>query len=150
MDEVKQEADAFLKTLLGILDEDAAFEIEAEGEDGLYVNLIGGPFALPEERPILSALEHLLRGALHRKTGIEVDVVLDANGAIKRRRAELVRFALDKAEDAIREHRKIRLNPMPSHERRTIHMALSKYPGVRTYSMGTGDHRRVVLEPDES
>lgn len=150
MDEAKREAEEFLKALLGILEEEASFEVEAEGDDGLYVNLTGGLFALPEERPVLAALEHLLRGALHRKTGKDVEIILDANGAVKRRRAELIRFALAKAEDVVRERKRIRLNAMPAHERRTVHMALANYPGVRTYSVGSGDGRRVVLEPDEA
>ncbi len=146
-DEIRKEAEAFLLAVFGILEEDVSIEIEPEGDDGLYVNLVGNAFALPEERLILAALEHLLRGALHRKTGTDLEVVLDANGAVKRRRAELIGFALSKAEEVVREKKRIRLNAMPAHERRMIHVTLANYPGVKTYSIGAGDHRRVVMEP---
>ncbi len=146
-DDVRREAEAFLRTVFGILEEEVSLEIEAEGEDALYVNVVGNAFALPEERPALTALEHLLRGAIHRATGEDVEVTLDANGAVKRRRAELIGFALSKAEEVVRERKRVRLNAMPAHERRMVHVTLADYPGVRTYSIGAGDHRRVVMEP---
>jgi len=149
-DEARKEAETFLRGVFGILEEDVAIEIEADGEDGLYVNLVGNVFALPEERPELVALEHLLRGVLYRATGSDLEVVLDANGSVKRRRAELIGFALSKAEEVVRERKRIRLNAMPAHERRIIHVALADYPGVKTYSIGAGEHRRVVMEPPAS
>lgn len=149
MADLKAEVEAYLEHLLEILEEDVAFEID-EDPDGLYVNLVGSMFSLPEERPILMALEHLLRGALRRKTGQDVEIVLDVNGAVKRRRAELIRFALSTAESVVREHKRVRLNALPAHERRTIHVTLSNFPGVRTFSVGDGEGRRVVIEPDDS
>ena len=149
MDELKHEAEVFVRRLLELLEDDATFEIEEDGEDGLYVNLVGNLFSLPEERPVLTALEHLLRGALRRAEGKEIEVVVDANGAVKRRRAELIRFALSKAEEVVREKKTVRLNAMPAHERRTVHVALANFPGVKTYSVGSGEGRRVVMEPEE-
>jgi spoIIIJ-associated protein len=146
-DDARKEAEAFLRDAFGLLEEEVHLEIESEGDEGLYINLAGNVFALPEERPVLNALEHLLRAVLHRTTGEEFDVVLDANGAVKRRRAELIGFALSKAEEVVRERKRVRLNAMPPHERRVVHMTLANYPGVRTYSIGTGDNRRVVMEP---
>jgi len=149
MAEMRSEVEAYLRELIAILEEDVTFEIEEEPPDGLYVNLVGSTFALPEERPVLTALEHLLRGAIRRKTGKDAEIVLDINGAVKRRRAELIRFALSTAEAVVREHKRVRLNAMPAHERRTIHVTLANYPGVRTYSVGEGENRRVVIEPDD-
>lgn len=150
MPELKTEVEAYLGRLLEILEEDVTFEIEEDISDGLYVNLVGSMFSLPEERPILTALEHLLRGALRRKTGQDVELILDANGALKRRRAELIRFALSTAESVARDHKRVRLNALPAHERRMIHVTLADFPGVRTFSVGDGEGRRVVIEPDDT
>jgi spoIIIJ-associated protein len=149
MTELRTEVEAYIEQLLEILEEDVAFEID-EDDDGIYVNLVGSMFSLPEERPILTALELLLRGALRRKTGKDIEVVLDVNGAVKRRRAELIRFALSTAESVVRERKRVRLNALPAHERRTIHVTLANFPGVRTFSIGDGDGRRVVIEPDDA
>jgi len=148
MESVKAEIRQYLQELLSIMEEEATFEVEGDSYEDLYVNLTGSLFSLPEERPILTALEHLLRAYLRRKTGRDCEVILDVNGAMKRRRAELMRFALNAAESALREHKRIRLNAMPAHERRTIHLTLANFPGIKTYSIGDGEERRVVIEPD--
>ena len=145
---IKREIETFLQNLLGILEEEVVFEIEGESADDLYVNLVGSLFSLPEERSVLTALQHILRLYLRRKTGQDCKLIIDINGAVKQKRAELIRFALTAAESVCREHKRVRLNPMPPHERRTIHMTLMNYPGVKTYSVGQGDGRRVVIEPD--
>jgi spoIIIJ-associated protein len=36
---------------------------------------------------------------------------------------------------------------MPAAERRLIHLALADHPKVRTYSVGQGNKRHVVIEP---
>lgn len=149
MAELKAEVEAYLSQLLEILEEDVTFEIE-EDPDGLYVNLVGSMFSLPEERPIITALEHLLRAAMRRKTGHDAELILDANGSVKRRRGELIRFALSTAESVVRDRKRVRMNPMPAHERRTIHVTLANFPGVKTYSVGEREGRRVVLEPDDA
>ena len=148
---LQQEVEAYLRELLTILEEEATFEVEpTSAPEGLYVNLEGSMFSLSEERSVLAALELLLRGAVRRKTGQDIEIVLDANGAVKRRRAELIRFALTKAEEVRRDRKRIRLNAMPAHERRTIHVTLANVPGVRTHSVGDGDERRVMIEPDDA
>jgi spoIIIJ-associated protein len=150
METLRADVETYLRQLLDLLEEDATFEVEEETPDILYINLEGNLFSLPEERAVLSSLEHLIRGALRRKTDREIEIVVDINGAVKRRRAELIRFALSKGEEVRREHKRIRLNAMPPHERRTIHVTLANFPGVRTYSVGDGEGRRVIIEPDEA
>jgi len=145
----RTEIETFLQQLLEILEEDVTFEVEEDAEDGIYVNLVGTLFAMPEERSVLTSLEHLVRGFIRRKTNKDVDIILDVNGSVKKRRAELIRFALSKAEEVRRERKRLRLNAMPSHERRTVHVTLANFPGVKTYSIGDGDGRRVVIEPDD-
>jgi len=150
MEDLKREVDAYLAQVLGILEEDYSLEMEEDAADGLYVNVVGSIFSLSEERPVIVALEHLLRGAMRRKMGKDVEIVLDVNGAVKKRRAELVRFALSTGEAVVRDHKRVRLNAMPAHERRTIHVSLANFPGVKTYSIGDGEGRRVVIEPDDA
>ena len=47
-------------------------------------------------------------------------------------------------------HQPFRLNPMSSRERRVVHLALKDMPGVRTESVGMGEHRQVVIHPADS
>lgn len=149
---IEAEIERCLQELLSILEEEeVSSEIEGDPAEGeIYINLTGNLFSLPEERPILTALEHLLRVSLHQKTGEDCGIVVDVNGAIKRRRAELIRFALSAAESVRREHKLIRLSPMPARERRTIHITLANFPGIKSHSVGQSDSRCVVIEPDET
>jgi spoIIIJ-associated protein len=151
VEKVSKEIEYLLRELLKILEEEeVAFAIEGDPMEELYVNLTGNLFSLPEERTILNALEHLVQIAVNRKTGIDCAIILDVNGAVKKRRAELIKFALSAAESVRRERKRIRLNPMPPRERRTIHITLTNFPGVKTYSIGDGDERRVVIEPEDA
>ncbi len=151
IEKTKSEIKNYLHDLLKIMqEEEVSFEVEGESLDDVYVNLTGTVFSIPEERPALRALGYLLRVHLHHKVGVDCNVVLDINGTVKRRRAALIRFALTTAESVREEHKRVRLNPMPSQERKTIHIALSDFPGVRTYSVDEKDQRRVVIEPEET
>jgi len=147
---IQAEIKGYLTDLLAILEEEASFEIEGDPDDEIYIDLTGNLFSLPDERPILAGLEHLLRVTIHHKMGKDCAIVIDVNGTVKRRRAELIRFALSTAESVRQEHKRVRLNPMPSRERRTIHITLANFPGIKTYSIGQSDVRRVVIEPDET
>ncbi len=150
METQHREVETLLRELLSILEEDVTFVVESDTQEGIYVNLEGNLFVLPEERTVIAALEHLLRGAIRRKTGKELEIIIDVNGAVKKRRAELIRFALGKAEEVRLERKRVRLNAMPAHERRTIHVTLANFPGVKTYSTGEGESRRVMIEPEDT
>jgi spoIIIJ-associated protein len=52
------------------------------------------------------------------------------------------------AEKAVRSGKVITINPMPSRERRVIHLALADVSGVTTRSDGQGAERRVRIIPD--
>jgi len=150
---LRSEIAAYLDEFVAILAEDSIeieVELEADAEGEFYVNLSGSVFSAEEDRSVLHALEHLLRVSMRRRTGRDCDLVLDLNGAIKRREADLMRFVLSAAESVCREHKRVRLNPMPAHDRKMIHITLANFPGVRTRSEGEGDGRRVVIEPDST
>jgi spoIIIJ-associated protein len=77
-----------------------------------------------------------------------VHVVVDA-GEYRGRRAEaIMNAALDGAQRAKRDHRSVRLEPMPAHERRLAHLALHDDKTVTTSSEGREPWRRVVVTPE--
>lgn len=78
--------------------------------------------------------------------GIEKFVV-DTENYLARRRETLRNLAKQKAEQARRTGKRIKLSPMPSHERRIIHLTLQNDKSVETYSVGKEGNRCVVIVP---
>ncbi|HAF70050.1 MAG: SpoIIIJ-associated protein [Acetothermia bacterium 64_32] len=137
----------FLQGLLDLLSEPARIEVAWERE-GLYLNLAGRLRSIPEDDPRLwGDLCRLLRLHLKARLKRDVPVVVDVGGRWAAHRQALVELARRLAERAVEEHRRIRLEPMPPQDRRLVHSALSDFPGVKTYSVGKGRSRRVVIEP---
>ena len=146
MPERTEEVRQFLQGLLELAGEEEGTVEVAPEEDRLYVNLRGPFRAFPTDPEFREALAHILRLFL-RRHGERKALLLDINGEIRAREKELVDRARKLAERALREGRKIELEPMPPAERRLIHLALADHPGVRTYSVGQGNRRHVVIEP---
>ncbi|MCB0142311.1 MAG: single-stranded DNA-binding protein, partial [Caldilineaceae bacterium] len=68
----------------------------------------------------------------------------------KQRRAEqLTQLALRIADQVVESGRSASLEPMPSNERRIIHMALRDHAYVYTQSSGEGDRRKVHIVPKD-
>lgn len=76
-----------------------------------------------------------------------VHVVVDAGEYRERRASALERTALDTAGRAKRDRRSIRMEPMPAHERRLVHLALVEDHDIVTSSEGREPWRRVVITP---
>jgi len=139
----------FMENFLEIVEEKARIELEEsiKGEE-VYLNLSGGLNFFAEEEP-RRCLADYLKVFLRRRHALDRDVCLDVNGEKRARRKKLARFARKAALRAKENGSRIRLNPMPSIERKWIHIQLSEVEGVRTYSVGQGDKRRVIVEPEK-
>jgi spoIIIJ-associated protein len=95
----------------------------------------------------MAALQHITRLIVGREMGGWVHLVIDVDGFKARRERSLHRLAHRMAEQALSTNRTVRLEPMPPHERRIIHLALRDYPNVTTESIGEGDRRKVTIIP---
>lgn len=95
----------------------------------------------------LNALQSLTQLVLNRYTDKFMILVLDIENYRKRREESLTQLANRLASKAIREQREIKLEPMPSFERKIIHSALAENEKVKTFSIGTEPNRRLVIQP---
>ncbi len=73
--------------------------------------------------------------------------IVDTENYLARRKDTLKQIALDFADKARKTGRKMKLSPMPSHERRIIHLTLQDDHSVETFSIGRGENRCVVIAP---
>ena len=95
----------------------------------------------------LSALQFLTNRVVNRPTKERRHVIIDAEGYRERREDSLTSLAKKLGERAVDEGKIITFEPMPPQDRRIVHLALAKFPGVVTKSGGEGDARRVQIIP---
>lgn len=118
--------------------------IDIEGEDvGILIGKHG---------QTLQSFQYLLNLTLNNR--VEADdnsnvlrVIVDAGGYRSRRTQSLDQTARHAATRAKRDCRTVRLDPMPAHERRLVHIALRGDDEITTGSEGREPHRCVVITP---
>lgn len=95
----------------------------------------------------LSALQFLTNRVVNRPSRARRHVIIDAEGYRERREDSLTQLAKKLGARAVDEGKIITFEPMPPQDRRIVHLALAKFPGVVTKSDGEGDARRVQIIP---
>ena len=95
----------------------------------------------------LSALQHLLRVIVRKKSGERIEFNVDVNGYRQEQKQSIISFARETAERVAREKKAIILRPMNGYERRLVHMELSNFDGIKTESIGEDEDRKVVVKP---
>lgn len=117
--------------------EDLAAEIS--GEDlGILIGRRG---------QTLDALEYLAGIALFPGGQARKHVELDAEGYKERRRRQIERVAIRKADEVAKRGRPVQLAPMTPAERKIVHLALKERNDVTTMSEGREPNRAVVISP---
>ncbi|HLZ90458.1 MAG TPA: R3H domain-containing nucleic acid-binding protein [Candidatus Acidoferrum sp.] len=104
---------------------------------------------LERNADVLKAMEHLAFRALRIEPEHHEKIHIDCGGYRALRFEELRMTAKVAAERVQTSRQPFKLNPMTSRERRIVHLALKDMPGIRTESVGAGEHRQVVIHPAE-
>jgi spoIIIJ-associated protein len=95
----------------------------------------------------LNALQYIANLIVAKEMGQPMTLVLDVEGYRQRRELQLRQLARRMADQAINTKRRQVLEPMPSNERRLIHIELRDNPLVSTESIGEDPHRKVTIIP---
>ena len=95
----------------------------------------------------LNALQHLTQLVLNRYAEQYLVLELDIEDYRQRRKESLESLANRVARQVMRSQKEVKLEPMPSFERKIIHAALAEHGNVKTYSIGEEPHRRLVVAP---
>jgi spoIIIJ-associated protein len=74
-------------------------------------------------------------------------IVLDINNYRQERTEQVKELALKHIEQAASTSTEVRIDPMPSWERRIVHTMVSERTDVISLSEGEGDYRHVVIKP---
>jgi len=147
-DDLEREAEDVLDGLLERMGYMADFEIVSE--DPLAYNIVGDEDfgrLIGRRGENLRSLGYLLNLMVGRRLGNPCRVTLDISGYRQRRVEHLTELAETFAEEVRETKEPITLETMSAYERRVVHVALADDEEVRTYSIGDGEDRRVVISP---
>lgn len=95
----------------------------------------------------LNSLQYVSRLMVGHKIRRRANFVVDVENYRQRREQALARLAERMASKVVKRGRPVGLEPMPSHERRIIHMTLRDNAAVYTQSTGEGNRRKVRIMP---
>ena len=124
-------------------------ESDREGRRNVHVDIRGNDLSIligrRSER--LNAFQYIASLIIGKEIQDWVQLVIDVEGFRERREKQLIQMAKRMADQVAKSGRRQTLEPMPSAERRIIHIALRDHPDVMTESTGEDPHRKVTIVP---
>jgi len=100
-----------------------------------------------EDGQTLAEIQRLLKAILKRKIEEPFFIDLDINGYKKKKAEYLKELARSVADEVALTKTEKSLPPMPTYERRVIHLELAGRSDVTTESLGQEPERRIVIKP---
>jgi len=152
VEEQRREATVILKQILEMMGERTEvrqIEVDAETVE-LEIKGDGSGILIGRHGQTLDALEYIVNRILARRIKDAAPISLETESYRARRRQQLHQMALSMGEKAKREHKPLRLDPMPARDRRVVHLALKEDPMITTRSAGEGLLRSIEILPTES
>jgi spoIIIJ-associated protein len=124
-------------------------ERDREGRRNVHVDIRGNDLSILIGRrsETLNAFQYIASLIVGKEIQDWVQLVVDVEGYRDRREKQLIQMAQRMADQVAKSGRRQTLEPMPSAERRIIHIALRDHPDVITESTGEDPHRKVTIVP---
>jgi len=119
---------------------DGVVEMEVECDD--YGIIIG------RRGETLDSLQYLTSLALKKACDRYIRVTVNVGNYREKRMETLKNLAIKNANYVLRTGRRYTFEPMNPYERRLIHTAVSEMDGVESLSVGYGQDRKVVIQPE--
>lgn len=98
----------------------------------------------------LNAFQYVASLMVGKESEQWVQLTVDVEGFRNRRERQIKQLASRMADQVAKTGRRASLEPMPSNERRIVHLELRDHPSVTTESTGDEPHRKVVIKPRDS
>lgn len=122
---------------------------ERDGRRNINVDIRGNDLSvlIGRRSETLSAFQYVASLIVGKETQQFVQLTVDVEGYRDRRERQLIQMAKRMADQVAKSGRRQTLEPMPSGERRIIHIALRDHPDVKTESTGEEPYRKVMIIP---
>jgi len=139
--------------MMGLEAQISAHYDDMDREDRRYINVdVRGDdlsVLIGRRSETLNAFQYVASLMIGKEAKQFVQLMIDVEGFRARREKQLMQMAQRMADQVTKNGRRQSLEPMPSAERRIIHIALRDHPAVRTESTGDDPYRKVVILPKE-
>jgi spoIIIJ-associated protein len=124
---------------------------ERDGRRNINVDIRGNDLGvlIGRRSETLSAFQYIASLIVGKDTQQFVQLTVDVEGYRERREKQLIQMAKRMADQVAKSGRRQTLEPMPSGERRIIHIALRDHPDVKTESTGEDPYRKVTIVPKD-
>ena len=142
---------SFVKTVLEDLEfNNVKIEMTETSDKEVTISVTGDDMGLiiGHHGEILESLQYLTNLAANKGVEGYRRYVVDVENYRAKREEVLRKLAQKTAARAKRQGRNIVLEPMSAYERRAIHSEVQNIEGVTTFSVGSGDNRKVVVSPE--
>ena len=125
---------------------------ERDGRHNIHVDIRGNDLSvlIGRRSETLSAFQYIASLIVGKGEQQFVQLTVDVEGYRDRREKQLIQMAKRMADQVAKTGRRQTLEPMPSAERRIIHIALRDHPDVKTESTGDDPYRKVMILPKEN
>lgn len=122
---------------------------DESSRQSVQVNIQGNDLSIliGRQAETLNALQYITGLIVCKELGKSVPISIDVEGYRSRREQQIRQLARRMADQAIKTGRRQILEPMPSNERRLIHIELRDHPQVFTESVGEDPRRKVTIIP---
>jgi spoIIIJ-associated protein len=125
-------------------------EVEVKEDEGVFLVSIqsenDAPTLIGRHGDTIKALQKILEVILYTKLGESVNVVVNVNDYREKQRERLENIAAEHAERALEQNGPSYLRGFSSFERRIMHEFITnEYPELKSYSIGEGRDRRLVV-----
>lgn len=140
-----------LENILGLLGLAGSFEVE-EKEEGVFISIETQEpgMLIGHQGETLTALQLLINLIVIKKFAEPKRTIIDVADWRKGKEEELAHKARSWAQQVLSTGQSQELPPMPSWQRRIVHMTIQETPGVRSESVGEGADRYLVISLDEA
>jgi spoIIIJ-associated protein len=124
---------------------------ERDGRRNIHVDIRGSDLSvlIGRRSETLSAFQYIASLIVGKEEQQFVQLTVDVEGYRDRREKQLIQMAKRMADQVSKSGRRQTLEPMPSAERRIIHIALRDHPAVKTESTGEEPYRKVMILPKD-
>ncbi len=137
-----------LENILGFLSLEGSFEIEEKDD---YINVLieteDAGRLIGHQGESLAALQLIVNMIALKDQPDAKRIIIDVANWRKGKEEELAHKARVWAKQVLEENKTLELDPMPSWQRRIVHMTIQETDGVGSESLGEGPERHLKLFP---